>query len=326
VSALRDIALAPVWAAQLVTAAKSFEDNRILGSARLNDWGLHAARVRLAHRLTARRRRRLGARIDPAHRAAIDRDGFVALEGLLPGDDFERLVDQVRAYRSRGREKIEGDTLMRKIDLGRPARDAVPALAALFDRSPWRPLLDFVAGHTGTPVVYLQSLFRNVGVGDRDPQSLIHSDTFHPTVKAWFYLTDVDLDAGPLLYVPGSHRLSEVRLRWEQRMSRRAVESHDPDTRQGSFRIDEAGLAELGLGPPRPLVVGANTLVVADTHGFHARGPAADGGRRVEIWAIGGRSPFLASQRVDRWLDRLDKPRRPDEWRPREPIGAFDPP
>ena len=42
-------ALAPWWTAQLLTGTKSFERNGVIGSRRLNQYGLHEARVRLAH-------------------------------------------------------------------------------------------------------------------------------------------------------------------------------------------------------------------------------------------------------------------------------------
>ena len=44
---------------------------------------------------------------------------------------------------------------------------------------------------------------------------------------------------------------------------------------------------------PRVFAVPANTLVVADTVGFHARGLSARPSVRVEIWTYGRRNPFL---------------------------------
>ena len=38
-------------------------------------------------------------------------------------------------------------------------------------------------------------------------------------VKALFFLTDVAADAGPFVYVPGSHRLTPERIEWERQMS-----------------------------------------------------------------------------------------------------------
>src|ERR1700694_3362140 len=110
-------AMVPLWTAQLLTGTKSFERNRVIGNRRLNQHGLHVARVALAHRVAAMRRNRLA----------------------LPGPP--------------------------------------------------------------------------------DPQTALHADTFHPTVKAWLFLTDVAADAGPFTYVPGSHRLTPERLPLEMRSS-----------------------------------------------------------------------------------------------------------
>ena len=49
----------------------------------------------------------------------------------------------------------------------------------------------------------------------------------------------------------------------------------------------------LGFGEPKAFAVPQNTLVVADTVGFHARGLSARPSVRVEIWAYGRRNPFL---------------------------------
>src|SRR5438067_1683458 len=134
---------------------------------------------------------------------------------------------------------------------------------------------------------------RHACPGPADPQTVLHADTFHPTVKAWLFLTDVAEEAGPFTYVPGSHRLSPERLDWERRMSLAARHSPNAEIRQGSFRIDQAELPSLGLPQPRSFAVPGNTLVVADTFGFHARGPSNRPSLRVEIWAYGRRSPFL---------------------------------
>jgi len=49
----------------------------------------------------------------------------------------------------------------------------------------------------------------------------------------------------------------------------------------------------MNLPPADKLELPANTLVVADTVGFHARGEASHPGERVEIWSYSRRNPFL---------------------------------
>jgi hypothetical protein len=293
--------LAPLWAVQLFSAAKSFERNPLLGSRRLNEWGLHTARVRLAYRLAMRRRRRLAGLVSAEDRAAFLREGFVVRQNFLPRPDFAALVAEVKAYRGLMREMAEGDTLMRKIPLDRRALAALPTVRKVLRAPEWRGLIRYIGSRNSEPVVWVQSLWRQACDGPADPQTFLHADTFHPTVKAWLFLTDVAADAGPFTYVPGSHLLTPARLQWERRMSLRARHSSDPEIRAGSFRIDPAELAALGLPPPRAFAVPANTLVVADTFGFHARGPSLGPALRVEIWAYGRRSPFLSPAPLVPW-------------------------
>ena len=77
-------------------------------------------------------------------------------------------------------------------------------------------------------------------------------------------------------------------------MSLDAWRSPNGEIRQGSFRIESGRIGRaLGLPPPRVFAVPANTLIVADTFGFHARGPSVGRSLRVEVWAYGRRSPFV---------------------------------
>src|ERR1051326_6144008 len=286
-------AMAPLWAAQLGTGTKSFEHSPGIGSRWLNERGLHTARVRIARRIAEMRRRRLARLVSEADRAAFEQDGFVIGPKFLPDTEFAELLRQVKAYRGMLREIGEGDTILRKIALDPKTLAALPALGRLLRHPEWRGLIRYIGSRDAEPVVWIQSILRHAHEGPADPQTALHADTFHPTVKAWLFLTDVAADAGPFTYVPGSHRLTPERLAWERRMSLAARHSPDGETRQGSFRADPDDLRALGLPEPRSFAVPANTLVVADTFGFHARGPSAGRSVRVEIWAYGRRSPFV---------------------------------
>ena len=341
-SQLRRTAMLPWWTAQLFTATKSFERNAVIGSRRLNQRGLHGARVQFAHRLAIARRRKLAPLISADDRAAFDRDGFVVSHDFLPPKAFAALVQEVKAYRGPLREIAEGDTIMRKIALDRRVLAGLPALSGVLQSARWRGLIRYAGSRDAEPVVWVQSILRHARPGPADPQTFLHADTFHPTVKAWLFLTDVAEDAGPFTYVAGSHQLTAERLAWERRMSLDAVSSANAETRQGSFRIDEAELAGLGLPRPRVFAVPANTLIVADTFGFHARGPSAGASLRVEIWAYGRRSPFLpwatlvpwtiaglGARSVASWKfgDLVEAAGiRKNPWQPRMGVSAFDPP
>jgi hypothetical protein len=260
----------------------------------------------------------------------------------LLDERFAALVAQVRAYRGPLREIYEGDTIMRKIALDGRALAALPALAAVLQSREWRGLIRYAGSRDAEPVVWVQSILRHACAGPADPQTFLHADTFHPTVKAWLFLTDVAEDAGPFTYVPGSHRLTVQRLGWERRMSLSARHSPNAEDRQGSFRIDPAELASLGLPQPRVFAVPANTLIVADTFGFHARGPSDRPSLRVEVWAYGRRSPFMPWAALVPWTtsalgrrsiwswnfgDALERAGlEKNRWRARAGVSAFDPP
>lgn len=334
--------MAPIWLGQLLTGTKSFGDNPILGSPRLNELGLHTGRLALAHKLAAWRRARLAHLVSDDDRSEFERDGFVIKRDLLPPAEFATLVAQVKAYRGPARETIQGDALTRRIAIDGSVLARIPAARALLRLPAWDGLVRYIGSADAQPIVYLQTILSHVVEGGNpDPQLELHADTFHPSVKAWLFLTDVPADDGPFVYVPGSHRVTAERLAWERRMS---IEIHGRDrlTRRGSFRIDAATLDALGLPPPRACAVPANTLIVADTFGFHARGASTHPSLRVEVWAYGRRSPFLPWVGLDPWRIRALGNRRAqwfwsaadlieaaggkvNVWRTRAEVSAFDP-
>jgi len=290
-NALR-LVLAPWWALQLASGAKAFGDNPLLGSRRLNRAGLHVARVRLAHAMAWSRRRRLRRLVGAEDAAAFARDGFVCVPDFLPPAAFGALRDQVLSRAAPAREMVQGDTITRRYALDPAALRDMPAVAALLRDRRWRGLVRYVGSFDAEPLAYVQTILSHRRDAPPDPQTAFHADTFHPTVKAWLFLTDVAEDEGPLTYVPGSHRPTPARLAWERAQSLRIGEL-DRLSQRGSLRIAEEELPALGLPAPRRFAVPANTLVVADTNGFHARGPSVRPSTRVEIWAYGRRNPFL---------------------------------
>lgn len=285
--------LLPWWIAQIGTGAKAFSDNPVIGSPTLNRWGLHSGRVRIAARLAARRRRALASLVSAEDRAAFDRDGFVLRRDFMPAAQFEALRAEALGYAAPAREMVQGDTITRRIALDTAALAAMPRVRALIASREWRGLMRYVGSFDSEPVAYLQTILSHVRDGAPDPQTALHADTFHPTIKAWLFLTDVAEDEGPFVYVPGSHRKDANRLAWERARSITARRGLDRLSSRGSLRIAADELASLELPPPRAFAVPANTLVVADTSGFHARGPSLRPSMRIEIWSYGRRNPFL---------------------------------
>jgi hypothetical protein len=323
--------LAPIWALQLVTSAKSFLDNPIIGSHWLNARGLHVVRVRLAAWLCAWRRRRLARKVRPDWREAFERDGLVTIPDVVPPAEFAALREAILSYQGPAREMRQGDAITRRLAIDPDMLAALPALRALLDREDLVALFHYVASFRTTPLHYVQAIVSHDGSNEADPQEALHADSFHSSLKAWLFLNPVAGDEGPLTYVRGSHRLTPERLDWEHHRSMADPRAIDRLSARGSPRVAAQDLAAMGLGEPEALTVSGNTLVVVDTLGFHARGASNRPGERVEIWSYARRNPFLpwlggdllclpgiAERRVN-WLwalrDRLEA-RIGQPWRP----------
>ncbi len=321
---------APLWVAAIPTSAKSFVGNPVIGSPRLNRWGLHVARLKAAASMTRLRRGWLARWVAADRRSAFARDGFVVMPDFLPAPAFERLRAEVLDTPWDAHEMRQGSTVTRRIllDVGALRQDR-PTLAAFLENSDLLALIRYIASTGGAPAFSIQCILANQAGAADDPQCAVHADTFHSTAKAWFFLHDVGPDEGPFLYVLGSHVLTPQRLAWEREQSLSARTSAQRDHAEGSFRISADDLGRLGLPAPRSIAVRANTLIVADTFGFHGRTPSPVATRRIEVYGSLRRNPFMPWTGLDPLslpgvksrvgsalvvLDRLGIARMP--WRP----------
>ena len=287
------IAAAPLWALQLLSGAKSFRANGLIGSRTLNRLGLHVARKACAHGVTAARRALLAPMVPAELRQAFRRDGYVVVRDFLPPAEFEALRAEATALAAAAPRRIqEGDTKTELSLVDDEALAAAPNLNRLVRGRRFLGLCNYVGSRLKHPFCQVQVLERDFAANQSDPQKSLHADTFHPTLKGWFFLDNVDPGKGPFEYVPGSHRLTRRRLGWEYRQSLEARVSPDEHVSAGSFRAGPDDLEAMGLPEPVALSVPANTLVLADTVGFHRRGEAQDGRPRRAIYIFMRTNPF----------------------------------
>jgi hypothetical protein len=143
-------------------------------------------------------------------------------------------------------------------------------------------------------VAALQIIRTDGAAAGHDPQTDWHLDTFHATAKAWLFLHAVQADQGPLAYIPGSHRATPAHAQWEHAQSQTAARDPNYMHSSGSLRIEEADLNALGYERRYQATVAPNTLVIADTGGFHRRTPSPQATTRVEIYFSLRRNPFFA--------------------------------
>ena len=294
-----DVLRAPLWAAELATGAKSFRGNPIIGNLTLNERGLHIKRVKLAERMADWRRRRLSHLVDREDAEAYARDGFVMRRNVLPDAAFQALRRAVEDNAFPAQEMWQGNAVTRFTPVTRAMCAEHPEIGDFVSGQLFQGLLRYVASANADPIVFFHTVFAEPDRGPRDPQTVFHSDTFHATAKAWFFLEDVSADGGPFTYVPGSHRMTPERLRWEYEQSLTAHEHKNVHHALGSFRVSDEELKELGFPAPVSMAVPANTLVVADTHGFHARGVSSKATVRLGIYGSLRRNPFLPFAGLD---------------------------
>lgn len=343
---IRDVLLSPYWAAELLSQAKSFQSNPLIGSRRLNEAGLHELRLRGAHGISGFRRRLLARLVAPEIRARFDRDGALALPNFLAPDAFRRLDAEIRASRLPSREMIQGDAITRSAILDGAALRALPETARLLGD----PRLLGLASYAGTrwkhPLAMILAVKNHYVGGRPDPQRHFHADTFHPTMKAWLFLDEVTAENAPFTYVPGSHRLTPGRLAWEREKALGLCGGpgrNDAErlSSRGSFRATEADLERMGYAAPHPFAVPPNTLVIADTHGFHRRGDAESRSSRLSLYLSSRSNPFNpwpgAPLRAWRALEheirkaqwrvadrRAEHAGRKSTWRPIPPEALFE--
>lgn len=284
-----------VWGGELFTGTKSFKANPVLGSRRLNRYGLHAARVWLAYAMTRLRMAMLAPGVPKADRKQFTAQGYVLKENYLSQAQFAALVQAIERFDGEIRECCQGDARTHRVLLSPEVMQALPEVKAVLEAPELKRLFRYCAGHARLPICHIENVLNDAAPANvrRDPQKNLHIDTFQPTMKFWLYLEEVSEINGPFIYVPGSNRPHRERLKWEYAMSLQARAHADHYTASGSFRVGEEEALMLGNAPPRAFKVKANTLLIANTFGIHARGQATPGSSRLALWGMSRTNPFL---------------------------------
>ncbi|MEM8662774.1 MAG: phytanoyl-CoA dioxygenase family protein [Pseudomonadota bacterium] len=284
----------------IISMEKSFRRNPAIGSPTLNAMGLHRRRVAAAAAMATRRRRALAGHINAVERATFDRAGIVVRENALPDDLFQQLRDELASRPLPAWELRQGNAIDRTFPLP-PKTDgtAFGELATFLRRADVRALIAYAAGRAGHTISMLQTVAVSPDDGEADPQANFHADTFHSNSKFWLFLHDVGEDDGPFSYAPGSHILTPERLAWEHAQAQVAAGEADKHHAAGSFRLPEAELPMLGYGKVESFPVKANTLVVADTYGFHRRTPSRRPTVRTSLYGVLRRNPFVPWNGLD---------------------------
>lgn len=283
------------WPVARVLTADKHVEGRVLNRLGVQPMRQIAARalLTLRHALRFSYLRTTGFR-------QLRRDGLLMVHDFLPKEEFERLrAECLAALDDESVPKADlhhGPTLVRRILL-RGNDERLPRAAAATTDARLLKVLCAIEGRNFTPKQLHRAVERVVH-GDPaqfDPENALHVDTFYSTHKAWLYLRDVRLEDGPLAVVPKSHALDFELLK----RTYRYFCNFGPG-RSASRRIADDELAQRRLAEV-PMTVPANTLVVANTGGYHRRLRGVEGAVRDSVHVSARSQPFLF------WVHAPDK-------------------
>jgi hypothetical protein len=215
--------------------------------------------------------------------AELRREGIVVWPDFLPRDEFERVRQECfNLIRDNSQVEVERwgpNTLeIRRVRDGEAG--AMSSIYRLIADRRLRGILEAAEKRPLGPLTdrtTVERLTQGEAKNLEDPQSQVHSDTFHTCHKAWLYVSDVGMEDGPLFYVKGSHKMTLRQLYYIYR--------HSYTIRQGddqSRRITADELSKLG-GPKEIYTCASNTLVIANTCGYHGR---LQGEAKRERWTV----------------------------------------
>ena len=290
---LKNVYKTPLWIFELVTSGKSFRANPIIGSYWLNRIGLHVIRILSAHLIMQLRIWMMSGPISIEDKKSFRQHGFILKENFFPKDDLLRLRQEIKHFKGETREARQGDTITERSVLDPETVEKMPALNKLLQGEYFRQLCRYTAGHIRPPLFYIETVKNAFIDAPKDPQKQFHSDTFHPTMKCWYFINEVKAEEGPFTYIPGSHKLTWKRIKWEYKKSLSVKQSGDSLSSGGSFRFDEKDIDELNLKRPKSFTVKSNTLLLANTFGIHRRGETIGKTTRTTIWGDSRTNPFI---------------------------------
>lgn len=217
----------------------------------------------------------------------LERDGVLVIPDFLPEEDFQRVKrehDSAKSEMTFGsfREIEYGRLQVANFDLNGD-KSHMPAIRKCLQEN---PLILKLASAVirreikSNPSIRI-SVYRKVSdtAPDNDIENVLHADLHAPTVKAFYYLDDVDENNGAFVYVKGSHRLTLNRIRHEYSISVRTAKLNRGDEVAPNLLAERgtnarAVISEKQVGEleETPICGKANTLVIANNMGFHRRG------------------------------------------------------
>lgn len=232
---------------------------------------MHIERAEKAHEAQLQRRAKYGYKT--LYSKEFDERGIVVIPNFM--NDMTGFVEEIETFPI-AENKNEYNLLVYSLKFSTRWKSDIADLYEIVKDCHALPTLD--------PQFKQNTFFQRLqnSPDNNDVQKVLHMDTFFPTVKFWFFPQDVTIKDGPFCYVAGSNILTDKRKEWMRKQWEDIIDGKIDPRRtyghaEGSLRVFDEELIEMGFDPEcKAYPVKANTLVIANTFGFHARGEVSN--------------------------------------------------
>jgi hypothetical protein len=258
---------------------------------------LNRAGVQPFRAVSARLLYRIAAVGRPEQLEDLTTRGIVILEDFLPPEEFTQLCTEAAELAELGPPTAideDGSSRCYRWSLPPDEHNRFPSLTDWTDQPRLIELASAAEQRALRPHEGMRVL-EHLHLGDprvHDGQTDLHIDALYNTHKLWLYLDDVTPDHAPLVYVPMSHKLDWVRLRGDYLES---IGENFGSRKIGDEEVLRRGLETVVVTCPR------NTLVLANTCGYHCRAVGAPGATRRSLHMMFRSNPFSIRHRFRRW-------------------------
>ena len=220
----------------------------------------------------------------------LRKKGFILIPNFLSDEDFKKVKVEFNNKNKAGHHSPikDGDTFVDRFTYSPNQWKRLPAINKLLSNNLMLNTLKSVElDNVDIGDVWFDTINYGNSQKGASSQTELHSDTFYTTHKVWFFIEPVALEDGPIYFVPSSNQLSLKRLIFEYNKSINYKYLTDY-----SFRVEPKDRVFFGF-EEKALICPSNTLIIANTRGFHRRGQAKVGHFRRQIhFCIRTNNPF----------------------------------
>ena len=217
----------------------------------------------------------------------LDREGVVTIPNFLPKD----LFDKVREELDLREKKNIGSLSKNQASIICGDNFNGTAIRQIFLSKEFSNLIAYMTGYpldTTSEFLKANTFFQKVEVAPKhnDIQTILHSDTFFPAFKFWYFPMKVNEDDSPFAYCKGTHIISKKRQELDNENVLDAILERGKgisiDHKEGSFRSTENEITQLGSKREK-ICNSENTLIIANVFGYHARSFAEKTTSRISV-------------------------------------------